>query len=285
VADRLDQLTNTFQLDRAFCDALFESPYRTQAAELILSHLWANNAFLICHKALARAAPARFGPGRDDKAAVWTLILIESLQWDLRLVPYLVVRGLPSEAAVALRRAMEHTGVLAHIWRDTAKVDALDDPASADYSNAFRRQRDAMFARFLKDAGLAKRFSAMRAAVAATALYDQLSTFHVHGGTRYRLLARDLSPNELTCSFCNRPVPSSGHLGQQLAVLTDGHKLMCGELMGLCADYSEPFDELVDAAKALSILLSQDGTQSTELRSAVRNLLARLQDAGDDQVD
>lgn len=276
MSDRLDELTRTFEIDKAFAQALLTSSHREQVAELLLSHAWANKAFPICHKALSRAASRRFGPERGEKAADWTFILTESLHRDMRLVPYLALRGLLSDAGVALRRAFEHVGVVTHIWRDQSKLEALEDPDSDEYCTAFRREPNPVAAKALKLAGVAKRFSAMGAGSAATKLYERLSAFHVHGGTSRHLIGQELRPTAFTCSFYSRPVPDTDYVGQQLGILTDGHKLLSAEMMNLCVEYAEHSEDVRDAVQTLSVFAWQDNHQTPELLTAIQALLHQL---------
>jgi hypothetical protein len=117
-----------------------------------------------------------FSGTRQERAALWNLIFLDGINCDLRLVPYLVLRGLASEASTALRRAFEHTGVLSHIWTDPSKVDALDDQDSQEYQRAFRREVDERKAKTLKTAGTSKRFATMKLGrVAAAEAYMMLA--------------------------------------------------------------------------------------------------------------
>jgi hypothetical protein len=114
-------------MDQAYCDALFASQYAPHVAELILSHLWVNTAMPLCYQVLSAVVPEHFRT-RRERAALWNLILLDGINRDLRLVPYLVLRGLASEASTALRRAFEHTGVLSSI------ISNLDSQRPARYA-------------------------------------------------------------------------------------------------------------------------------------------------------
>jgi hypothetical protein len=114
-------------MDQAYCDALFASQYAPHVAELILSHLWANTAMPLCYQVLSVVVPEHFRT-RRERAALWNLILLDGINRDLRLVPYLVLRGLASEASTALRRAFEHTGVL------SSTLSNLDSQRPARYA-------------------------------------------------------------------------------------------------------------------------------------------------------
>ena len=142
VSEEIDKLTQTFSTDQAYCDALFNWQNASTVAELLLLHMWANTALPLCYESLSASVPKRFR-ARSEKATLWNSILLDGVDRDLRLVPYLVLRGVASEASTALRRAFEHTGVLTHVWADPEKVDALEDTDSKDYDQAFRREIDA----------------------------------------------------------------------------------------------------------------------------------------------
>jgi hypothetical protein len=92
VSDAVDSLTQTFSMDRAYCDALLNSGNADIVAELLISYQWANSALPLCYRALAAAVAKRFGP-RAENASLWNPILLDGINRDLRLVPYLVLRG------------------------------------------------------------------------------------------------------------------------------------------------------------------------------------------------
>jgi hypothetical protein len=275
VSDALDRLTQTFSMDRAYCDALMNSASASAVAELLISHQWANSALPLCYKGLAAAVGQHFG-ARSENATFWNFILLDGVNRDLRLVPYLVLRGVASEASAALRRALEHVGVLTHIWMDPEKVDALRDTDSKEYSQAFRREVDERKAKALRDSKTAKRFAAMKLGSVATLLYDTLSVTDVHGGTSARFVLYADDPSDLVCSFTMRPDPSAERTIQQIRFLTDGHRATCLEMMSLCGDYAAPSEELAAAAETFKMFASVAGDQTPELRQHVAQLLNRL---------
>jgi hypothetical protein len=232
-------------------------------------------AMPICHQGLSAVVPERFGI-RQERAAVWNSILLDGINRDLRLVPYLVLRGLASEASAPLRRAFEHAGVLSHIWTDPGKVDALNDTDSEEYKRAFRCEVDKRKAKALKASKTSKRSSTMKLGSVATLINDALSKFDVHGGTGHRFFSYTTEVTPFTCSFSVRPVPTSERMVQQIRLLTDGHKAVCGEMIALCADHAKRSDELSAAAEAHRILASVTGEPSPELKSQVAELLGRF---------
>jgi hypothetical protein len=109
----------------------------------------------------------------------------------------------------------------------------LDDPDSQEYQRAFTREVDERKAKTLKTAGTSKRFATMKLGRVATALYEALSKFDVHGGTSARFFAYSTETTPFTCSFSMRPVPASGRVVQHVKLLTDGYKTVCGEAIAL----------------------------------------------------
>ncbi|MGA2335008.1 MAG: hypothetical protein ABSG08_06495 [Terriglobales bacterium] len=273
----LDQLTRTFSADQAFCDELFQSSNAELAAELLLAYLWANTATPMCYQALSNAVAKQFG-NRKDMAALWNLILCDGVNRDLRLVPYLVIRGHSPEASGALRRAFEHLGVLTQIWKYPEKVDALEDSNSKKYREAFRWERDRAKQEALEKAGTSKRFEAMALGSVATLLYEKLSEFDVHGGTNRRFFAYSTEPGRFTCSLGQRIDPNRENFNSRLSMLVNGHKAICGELMRLCADYVERTEDLISAAEVYKIFASPAGEPTPELKSNIIDLLEKLRD-------
>lgn len=207
---------------------------------------------------------------------MWNLILLDGVNRDLRLVPCLVLRGVGSEASAAVRRALEHTGVLAHIWAEPTKVEALEDTDSKDYEYAFRREKDSHKAKALKHSKTTKRFAAMKLGPLATLLWNSLSTTDIHGGTSARFFLYTANPGDLACSFAIRLDAGSEGIGRQISFLVNAHRTTCGEIMNLCADYAEPSEELGAAALAFKMFAQPSGEPSVELREHIRQLRNRL---------
>ena len=56
-----------------------------------------------------------------------------------------------------------------------------------------------------------------------------------------------------------------------------GHKIACGEVLALCADYAEPTEKLGNAAAAFQVLASSiTGDLSPELASRITDLLRQF---------
>jgi phage-related protein len=248
-------MTQTFACDQTYCDELFNSKHAAVVAELLLYNLWLNHAGPSFQRALAKSTEKRFRTKeRAELGAGYTLLLSEGMKRDMSLVPYLVIRGLASEAGMALRRAFEHTGVLTHIWKNPDKVETLRDVSSRDYCEAFKREFDPNAHKKLKALGLTKRFEAMLQGKAATKFYDALSGFDVHGGTAREIEAWTANAKRITCGFCARPELGSEILDHRLEILSSGHKVLCLELLNLVADYCAPSEDLAVAARPLQEL-------------------------------
>jgi hypothetical protein len=264
VSDELDQLTHTFTIDRTYCDALFHSKGASLTAELLLSHLWSNSALPLCHHALAAQIQERFGARYSEEAALWNLVLFDSASRDLRLIPYFVLRGLGPEASVALRRAFEHVGVLAHVWARPEKVELLSSSDREKYKRAF-----------IWD-GKPIRFAALKMPEVAYSLYSSLSELDIHGGTGARYFSYATEPSSIKCNFTHRIEPESEHMQQQLTLLANGHRSVNAELVGICADYAPPSDELEAVARTLKMFLTPAGGPSAELQARAKDLCRQL---------
>ena len=143
-SEKLDELTHTFSADRLFYDALLTSRNAEKVAEVLVFNEWASKYMAYCQQGLLQQVPTRFGATRLTSGELWTAILMAGLTKDINLVPYLVLRGLVSEAGAVLRRGLETTGVLTHIWCDPTKVQALHtEPTTREYGEAFRRYDNA----------------------------------------------------------------------------------------------------------------------------------------------
>lgn len=275
VWEKLNALTKTFDCDCAYCDELLLSIHAETVAELLVYHLWMTNAGSLCQKALSEKATNHFSHKQTELGRFYTLLLSEGMKRDMCLVPYLVIRGLPSEAGMALRRAFEHAGVLAHIWNKPKKVEALQNVASRDYLGAFRMEFDPNVNKSLKALGLTKRFEVMKFGAVAAKLYNVLSGFDVHGGTGREIESWSAKSAKHTCSFCSRSEIGTDILHHRLDILTSGHKLLCGELVGLTADFCDPSTALASAAKALSDIDHDPKTEVDRLLMQLRPLQPR----------
>lgn len=273
ISSKLDELTDTFSFDKAYCDQLLSSEHAEQVTELLISQLWMNNSHLICIKSLVHDKGL---PNFDEKsrelAKLWVLILSESFMSDMGLIVYLCIRGLPTEAGTALRRAFEHIGVLSHILKYPDKLKYVDKPDSSDYSYAFRRYAK----NETKIGTTSKRFACLIASDIATTLYAKTSKYSVHGGTGTRLATSTIENTTFTCKFYKRPEMENKYLKDDLEILTQAHLLLCMEYMGLCLSYGFQSDELIDVFYFLKELLPTTGTRTPAMQECVDNWLQKL---------
>src|SRR6266404_4431947 len=132
----------TFRADRLFCDSLLASRQAGSVAELIVYYAWARACLPHLQKDFLQLVPSHFHEDVRESAHFWTFSFLLAIMKDISLVPHLVIRGVISEAGSALRRALEHIGVLTHIWADPAKIQFLGDFDSKDYCEAFLSERN-----------------------------------------------------------------------------------------------------------------------------------------------
>jgi hypothetical protein len=227
--------------------------------------------------------PKHFGT-RSERAALWNLVLLDGINRDLRILPYLLLRGLAAEASGSLRRALEHLGVLTHIWQTPETVDALEDPTSKTYDRAFKFEKDKTKDEALKAANNSKRFEAMRTGAVATKLYKSLSDFGVHGGTASMFFATSAQPSQMNCSFVQRLDPGGEQFGRHLSLLSNGHRTVCGELICLCVDKGIRTDEVVAAAKSFQVFACPAGEPTVELAQTVMELLEKIGISGSKEI-
>ena len=264
VSEELDRLTQTFTIDRMYCDALFRCKSAPLVAELLVSHLWSNSALPLCYKALVAEVPRRFTSQHSEQASLWNLVLFDSASRDLRLIPYFVLRGLGPEASGALRRAFEHAAVLAHIWASPEKVEVLSSTDRENYKRAFIWDRTP------------NRFAALKMPEVARSLYSSLSKLDVHGGTGNRFFSYAADASSFRCKFTYRVEPGSERLRQQVSLLANGHRSINAELLAICADYAKASEELGAAAQAFKIFESPAGEPSPELQAQINDLYRKL---------
>jgi hypothetical protein len=276
IADQLDNLTDTFSVDQECADHLFRSRSANLVAELMLSHAWANSAFPICYRALADAVPKHFGE-RNDTAPLWNHILCDDLSQDLRLVPYLTLRGLISNASGAMCRALDHIGIIAHIWKSPEKVEALSDRDSGEYMFAFCRESNPITAQELAEANISKRFASMKFGASATSIYSDLNRIDLRHTQPPRFFFGYVPKStQVACRFVERTNPEDESFQRRVTILANGHRTICGELISLCAEYAVPTEELRDAADAFKMFGSPAGEPSPELQRSVTELLTKV---------
>lgn len=276
-SEKLDIVSRTFSADRQFCDYLLTSEHAEKVAQMLVYHHWANNFFGPLQESLHHRVPQRFGHARAEKASFWTLVLSAGIRKDISLIPYLVLRGVTSEAGTVLRRALEHGGVLTHFWRDPSKVEALEKPSGKQYTAAFKKEFDRDLDRTLKASQVMKRFEAFSTFGQPTSLlYRILSGYDVHGGTADQMLHSSLAPTELSCGLYNRAKVDGDTLSGQLELLTRGCEMLCAEVATLCGEFGEKSAETMAAGLMMAELLSAPGQSSPEMQVRVEQVLSDL---------
>jgi len=232
LSDGLDRLTGTFSADRQFCDAL-ATTHGDGLGRLLVYRRWAAAFATTMQEDLLGAVKAHFPEGTTHDAGFWTTALTASIHRDISLVPYLAIRGVGSDAGLVVRRSLEHSGVLAHLWTVPAKAAFLKDPESGAFKNAFVRETDARRADELKATGIQKRFEHCYLASPASQLYRLLSAYTIHGGSPAQLANSVYVPSGPSCMFLLRPDPSDEHVERTLRILGDATELLCVELCAL----------------------------------------------------
>jgi hypothetical protein len=275
-SEKLEELTGTFSSDLAFCDHLFSSENAEDAAKLLVFYKWGR--FFLPHfqQGLLTMAPKHFDPSDFKTAEFWTAALTGGILKDIGLIPYLVVRGVLSEAGSVLRRTLEHTAVLTHFWYEPTKAAVLGKgPDSKEYKNAFEQERDSVILDDLKKKGIKKRFASFSpaGASAATTLYKILCKYDVHGGTPDNLLSASLEPTQLSCGFVNR---TTGDTSKQIELLGTGCGIVCLEIAYLYSAYGKKYGvtpaEVGEGGRMLLDLITDDD----EMKNHVESILALL---------
>jgi hypothetical protein len=243
----LDQYTHTFTADQDFCEALAATqPW--EVGRLLVYQRWAQLYLLEIQAELAAMTDSHFPSSCSGVARFWTLSLTGGVAKDLGLVPYLVVRGLISEAGIAVRRNLEHMGVLAHFWQEPSKAQYLSDPDTRDFANAFVAEPDKNKASALKQQGVQKRFSANNMSTAMSDLYRITSEYFVHGGSPSQLVTAQIEPTQVSCMFLNRPDPLKEDLSPRLHLLANACELTCIELSTLIGVFGNRYGRLPSKA-------------------------------------
>jgi hypothetical protein len=240
MAGCLDRLSQTFTQDIAFCETLAKKESRN-IARLFVYWRWAQGYINPIQEDLYAMTARHFAASHQRDAAAWTLSLIGIILKDLGLVPYLVVRGLISDAGLAVRRSLESAGVLAHLWEEPSKAECLTDPDSNGFRKAFIREHNHAKAAFLKAQHIGKRFAACSMGEPMTTLYALLSAYSVHGDSPKQLVTSRLVPTRFSCGFVNRPDLTDKDLSKDLVVLANGCEMLCIEVAFVRGTYGKKY--------------------------------------------
>ena len=277
-AGRLDVFTATFRRDQDYFNALCSSSEFALVAKAITLSKWAHVHFEVLQTALLGKIEERFPASVKDRVEIWTLALTGQIVRDVRLVPYLVIRGLASEAGLPVRRALESIGVLSHFWRDPGKADSLGSVKSKAYRYAFLCECDQKEQAKLKARGVDKRFACFEDQwlEKASQLYNILSTYNVHGGAPEGLLLSELVPTEYSCGFFNRPSPET--LGKEKMVfhLVAGLEIVLIELCSIVHMYGKREAVVREAALLFVSLLGNPDSSDPDLSPEIRAVMDDL---------
>jgi len=236
-SDDIDRLTGTFRADRRFCDSLFVSENAENFAEILVYYIWAHVFLPHFQKGILQFVPLHFQRDSHERARFWSYALSLGVMKDLRLIPYLLMRGLIAESGSVLRRSLEHVGVLTHIWSDPTKLRFLDEIDSKEYRDAFQSEKDKHVQSDLKARGVKKRFACLLSDGAASTLYEILSNWWVHGGSSAYLLHWESDPGQSSCWFLDRKTPAEARID----LLSQGVAILCMEIVNLYITHAQKY--------------------------------------------
>jgi hypothetical protein len=228
-SEGLDRFTNTFTIDRSFCDALALAPAARHVAKLVVYARWAHKYINPIQEDLSEMAKQHFSPTLCEKASFWTIALVGGVLKDVCLVPYLTVHGLVLDAGFAVRRSLEHVGVLAHLWHRPENAACLDDPDAPAFRSAFVIEPDKQKAGELKQKRIQKRFAQCMLHTAASKLYSLFSSYTVHGGSPRQIMMNELEPTRFSCGLVNRPDPQK--ITGEVELLGNACEILCTEIV------------------------------------------------------
>ena len=276
-SDGVDAVTRTFLRDREFCDALAASHAR-HVGRLLVYAKWVHNYMTPIQEELHHMAARHFPAQYVKDAGFWTLTNTGGIGRDLLLVPYLVLRGVISEAGFALRRSFENAGVLAHLWSEPSVSAFLGSQDDQGFRRAFIWEPKEDRRRALKAAGIQKRFERCAMPQPLTQLYSILSELTVHGGSPSQLMNTELVPTRFSCAMLNRPDPAAKDISRELTLLGNGCEMLCIEVATIHGTYGKKYS--VTPSKGgeggfyLTKLLDQqpDGEMSKAITAALAEL-------------
>ena len=278
-SDALDELTATFVSDRKYCDALLSSPHSMLVGRILIYYKWARLYLPHIQDGLIEIARKRFPERHANDAEAWTALLVGGMLKDICLVPYLILRGVFSEAGFVIRRSLEYLGVLTHFWRDPSKAKYLEDSESREFYDVFIRERDARVAQELKDAGTRKRFAALWIfRQPASEVYKLFSTIDVHGGTPLNVILSLRDNRSDSCGFIDRSDPNDQNA---LSLLHSGIEMLCVEISTLHCQYGKQYEVtppmVGEGGRRLTGILSSVDNPSSEM---IHELVALNRDLG-----
>lgn len=114
IDNMIDNLTKTFSIDRKYCTDLLNTEAFYDIAKIMVYYKWASHFIPHIQVGLVEISKKHFDIRYQQDASLYTNILLGSILKDVRLIPYLAIRGIETESAIAIRRNFEHLGVLIH---------------------------------------------------------------------------------------------------------------------------------------------------------------------------
>jgi hypothetical protein len=271
--DKLEEATRSLEKEREFFAALMNvRPVAIVVNRIIHLTTFFNSAAPALTLYFERQSPRLFPTASMDVAAVLAIVMNDIVR-SIRLATYLCVKGIPDQALVVLRSAIEQIGVYTHVWHEPDKHRFVPDSESDDFSRAFRSARDKALAASLKARNVRYRFMHCKSAKPLSALYSLLSAYFVHGQAQ----AIEPMPN-LCCEFVDRAEPKA--LGQQYEMVQAVMSLIYMELIGCIPSDDLLTDELAVPMIAFTILgptlSSLPGQEDPELTASVDRVLSAL---------
>lgn len=254
--DKLEEATRSLEKEREFFDALM----KVRPVAIVVNRVVHLATFLTLTGPaitlyLERHAPRLFRTEQAREVAAALAVVLNDIVQATRLATYLCVKGIPDQALVVLRGAIEHIGVYTHVWHETDKHRFVPDSESDEFTQAFRCTRDKALAASLKARDIRYRFMHCNAAAPLSSLYGLLSAHFVHGRRR------GLEPlPSLSCAFVDRDEPQA--LAKQYEIVQATASLVSMELMGCI-----PADDLLTEESRSSIDCVQCSRPDSRLAS------------------
>lgn len=276
---KIDELTKTFSMDRKYCSDLLKSDAAYEVAKIIVYYKWGINYLPHFQTGLLEIAPKHFETKFREDASFYTEVLSGSILKDLCLIPYFVIRGIESEAGVAVRRSLEHLGMLTHFWYHPEKIAYIRDRETKSHKEAFKYEKNPVNREQLKSKGIAKRFESFRTfGQPATQLWAMSSNYFAHGGTPNNILFATIEPGDYSCGFVNRSLSEGIKI---LNLLSSGCEILCAEIAYIHGTYGKKYNitpPLVGkGGRLLSEILSGPNSNSNEMERQISEVLFELQ--------
>lgn len=274
----LDKLTNTFSMDRRYCADLLNTEAFHEIAKIIVYYKWATNFIPHIQAGLVEISRKHFDYKFQEDASLYTSILSGSILKDMCLIPYLAIRGVEPESAMAIRRSLEHLGVLTHFWYNPEKIAFIKDRETREYKKSFVHENDKVRKKEFKSNGIAKRFESFRTfGQPATHLYSMFSNYFAHGGTPNNLMFTAIQPSEYSCGFVNRSLSEGVKISKLLSI---GSEILCAEIAFIHGTYGKKYnvtpDTVGEGGRLLAELLSGPNGESNEMKRQIDTLSFEL---------